>query len=789
MDYLRPKSYCGIRGTVIVLRIVAVLFLAAGWNSCSVTRRVPQGSYLLTKVDIKSDKHAPRDERVAVADLDRYIRQSPNKRLLWMPFYLWSYNAANPESNSAASRFLRRIGEEPVLLDTMLVSRSLANIDTYMKTRGFFNAREEVTIDTTRRKKAKVSYSITQGKPYRIGRISYDFKDAVVGEMIMQDSARTLIHNGDIFSVVTLDNERLRITEALRDNGYYNFSVNNISYVADSTVGDRKVDLRMVVKQYLAGYDGQGNPRYENSTIYRIREIVIHPNFDPASQTGASDTVRYLGLNIVYGDIPGVRKEILRRAINLYPNSLYSVEEVNRAYGSIMRLGYFKSVNISFTEVPDTVAGRNIVTFVSDNDSQVATTSEDYLYCTIYCTPALRQSYKIEMEASTTSNYNEISATVGYQNRNLFRGAELFDVSIKGGYQFIRAQERSNSYEIGGVTSISFPRFISPVRIDRYNRLMNSRTKVEFSVNAQHRPAYHRILSGASYGFLWSNNMESYSLKPIDVSVIKMNYIDPEFIKSLQNKYLRNSYTSQMMAGISGSYVFNNQLRNVGRDSRMVRINVETAGNLLYGLSELFMQKKDSTYHIFGVPYSQYFRVDLSYSRRFMMGPKGSIAFRLYGGGGLAYGNSMSIPFDRLFFSGGSNSMRGWLARTLGPGSVPVASSLYPSQLGDLKLEANIEARFPVWGLLHGAIFFDLGNIWNIKNQPDSPEGTFRFDRFYKQLGFNTGIGARIDVSYAILRFDWGMRLYDPNLPGGERWTRKFNFGNTALNFGVGLPF
>ncbi len=784
-----------------VLPLVAVVALTV--SSCSVTRHLPEGSYLLTKNVVETDRKAPRDERVSADDLDKYIRQRPNKRLLGTNFYVWMYNRANPEKDNGWNRMLRRIGEAPVILDTTQVKRSADNMQTYLRSRGFFNAEESYTIDTLNGKKARVIYHASQGAPYRIGAISYDFRDKFLEPVIRQDSSHTLLHTGDIFDFNQLNAERSRITDYLKNKGYYSFSVNNIEYLADTTIGNRMVNLTMIVKQSLQEYDAQGEPVLSNNAVYRIRNIYINPDYNPTvaamdtTYYNRLDTVEYRGLNILYDESPRVRKKILRQTVRLYPNYLYSAEEVQQTYNDIMRLGYFRSVGIVFSEVTDTLQ-RNFITFIGDDDGAAGNTTEErYLDCHIQCTPALRQSYKIELEGTTSSNYYGLKATVGYQNRNLFRGVELFEASVTGGYEFMRVKGRKGSFEVGGAVSMSFPRFILPFNVDRYNRLINPRTKFELSINSQRRPYYHRTISGATLGYSWSNRKySSFIIRPVDINIVKRSYIDSAFLQTLRNPYLINSYNSQLIAGISGSWVYNNQLRSPGSNinTLLVRLNWETMGNLIGGLTHLFSHPAHSKdyYQIFGIRYAQYFRVDGSISNKIMVGPRSSIVYRFLAGAGMTYGNSRntSIPYDRLFYSGGSNSMRGWIARTLGPGGVPAPSGVvYPSQLGNLKLEANLEARFPVWGILHGALFFDLGNVWITKQDGGDENAVFKFDRFYRQLGFNTGLGARFDLNFLILRLDWGIPLHDPNKPAHERWIQRFRFSDTVINFGVGYPF
>lgn len=769
-------------------------------SSCSVTRHIPQGSYLLRENVVEVDKSTPRHERITVPEIEKYIRQSPNKRFLGTNAYIWVYTLSNPKRDNWINRLLRKIGEAPIIMDTTAIHRSISNIDIYMNSRGFFNGKETFSIDSAK-KRATVTYLTHQGAPYRIGKISYNYKDKFIESVIEQDSSSTLLHTGNVFDIGVLDKERLRIADYLKDKGYYNFSVNNISYVADSMIGNHTVDLTMIVKQYLSGYNDNGQPIYVNNSIFRLKEVNLFPNYNPtiaatdSSYKSRLDTLDFRGLNIIYDTKLNVRKEILRQTINLYPNHLYSAEDVQRAYNNIMRLGYYKSASILFTE--DTTARqKNFVTFIgSGSDTESGnlseSTTENYLTCNILCTPALRQNYKIDLEATTTSNFYGLTATIGYQNLNMLRGMELFDISVTGGYEFMRVKGTHGSFEIGGATSISFPRFIAPFS-SRFNKISNPRTKFELTINSQRRPYYKRVLSGATWGYSWSGGKYStYTLRPIDLSLVKMNYVDSSFLAQLENPYLQYSYEDQLIAGISGSYVYNNQLRDLNRNSLLIRVNWETTGNLIGAMTHLFSKpvKGKDYYNILGIRYAQYVRAEASLSNKLMIGDKSSIVYRLLGGAAVSYGNTVSIPFDRLFYCGGSNGMRGWVARTLGPGSEPIKTGSYPSQLGSLKLEANLETRFPVWGLLHGALFFDAGNIWYLRKSNSTPDGVFHFDTFFSQLGFNTGLGARFDLGFFVIRLDWGIKLHDPNMPVGSRWVQNFRLKNTTLNFGVGYPF
>lgn len=788
--------------------------------SCSVTRRVPEGSYLLVRNKVVADADAPRNERIPVSDMEKYIRQSPNKRLLGTNFYLWAYNLANPEKHNWWNNFKRRIGEEPVIWDSTQMRISVDNIKTYMDSRGYFDSSETFEVDTSRRK-ARITYTAHQGRPYRIESIRYNFRDKFLSNIILADTSQSLLRTGDIFDITELDRERVRITEYLKNRGYYNFAVSNITFRADTSAADYSVDLTMIVRRNLAGYDEKGDPEYENHKIYRIKSIYLYPNYDPTLSVQGEDfrltldTMQYRGLNIVYNRTPkfrhlNVRRRILRRMVDrLDPNDVYSAAEVQATYDAIMRLGYFKNARIVFEEDTSAPDEGNLLTFVggaepdaADNTIETAaagapeSTREGYLLCNILCTPALRQSYKVELEGSATSSFYAVKATLGYQNRNLFRGAELFDISLSGGYEFFKAGGKKPAFEIGGAAGLSFSRFITPFsRLNRTTKAVNPGTKFELSVNSLRRPFYRRVLSGVSLNYTWGDGrFSNFSLRPVDISIVKLRDVDQEFIESLKNPYLQESYrNSLLIAGISGSYVYNNQVRNLDGNAQTLRINWETRGNLIDGLEHLLRRPSPTGYYnLFGIRYSQYVRADASLSNKFVIGTSSSIVHRIYVGAGFAYGNTKSLPFDRFFYAGGSNGMRGWVVRSLGPGNVEYTrvKGEYPMQVGNLKLETNLEVRFPLWSVFHGATFFDVGNVWFLRNNesPD-PAGVFHFDSFYRQLGFNTGLGLRIDIKYAVVRFDWGIKIHDPNAPAGQRWIHDFRLSNTALNIGVGYPF
>lgn len=788
------------------IRWMMILMLGIICSACSVTRNLSDGEYLLQRVTIDADKSVNRKDRITATTLEQYVRQTRNKHFLGTNFYVWAYNLANPEKDNWWNNLKRKVGEEPILLDMPLTEKSARNLKTYMDSRGYYSSSVEFEVDTTRRpKRAYVTYRTHQGKPYIITGMAYEFRDKLIAPVIEADTASSLIRVGDIFDITVLEKERERITSRLNDSGYFNFTVNNIEYRVDTLAGNRTVGIKMIVRRNITGYDEQGRAIMEDNRVFRIAQIDVLPDYNPTMARDESnrimnDTTYYRGLNIISNGKPKVRPEVLHATIPLSPNTLYNASLVNRTYNEVMSLGYFKSTRIAFEELPRSAADSMVVNYAGDGGEPYSPKHfedihEGLLRCYILGSPSLKQSLKVELEGSTTSSFFGLATTLGYQNRNLFRGMETLNASVTFGYEYMKAPQttKRKANELGFVVGLSFPRFVTPFRISSRNVNM-PRTTLELSYNYQDRPYYRRDLSRATWTYTWRslNGRYNYQLRPIDLNWINVSYIDEDFFNSLQNEYLRQSYRSQAIAGLSASYVYNNQNKNVGGNATLLRINFESAGNLLGLFENAFSHKTEEGYYeLLGIRYSQYVRGDINISRKIVLGEKTAIAGRLFAGCGIPYGNSTALPFDRLFYVGGSNSMRGWTPRTLGPGNTPAQDTPYPVQMGDIRLEGNIEFRFPIWDMFHGATFVDVGNVWYLGRDKDEvpADGIFHFDKFYKQLGLNTGLGLRLDITFVILRLDWGLQLHNPNRPEGERWIHDFRWKNMALNFGVGYPF
>ena len=782
------------RQTVLLMLIILVM------SSCNIRSLLPEGAYVLTQNRVESDHSTPREERISAEEISKYIKQRPSMDL----FHLraWLYLKSAPESKNVWHSLMRTLGTPPTILDTTLTRRSAENIEAYVASRGFFGAEEEYSFHLDpQRRTAEVTYTTIQGEPYRISEVEYDIEDSYIAKLLQDDTLGGL-RPGRILDIEALGEERSELTRRLRSEGFYDFTENNIEFQVDTTLGDHKASVEMVLTRQVVDYDSQGRPQTRNNPLYRIGNIRVMPDYDAREAATnpdyllSLDTLTHNGMEIIYpGERPNIRPSVLGRLIRLHSGSMYDDRKVATTYDNLMGMDYIHSANIIFSPVAGSM---HPVTFVGDHWSDTAETMEGVLDCEIRLSPAMRQSYKVELEASTTSSFYGVATTLGYQNLNLFRGAELFDMSFTFGYELLRVEDPSlnrNSTELGGMVGVTFPQFLLPFDLDHAGVAHSPQTRLEFSINDQNRRYYNRVLSNVSFGYSWNNGRKSYfTIRPFDVSLVKMNYVSQEFLDRLQNPYLRDSYTTQMMAGISGSYAYGTTNVANQSDYTTLRVGLSTSGNLLSGVKSLLGEEKsDGHYTVFGIPYAQYVRGDLTWAQSLSLTDRSQLVYRLYGGLIFPYGNSRneSLPADRLFYAGGINSMRGWPVRTLGPGSSPEVNSGYPSQFGNLRLEANLEWRFPLGGIFDGAAFVDAGNVWYTPGIKGIPEGAaFGFDTFLSQMALTTGVGLRLNLNVLVLRLDWGIQLHNPGKPEGERWVISHpNIHNTALNFGIGYPF
>lgn len=778
--------------------------LFAGLTSCNTLRYVPQDQYLLRRnvVEIEGVHRASRRERVLPKDLMQYVQQRPNNRLLGVGIYLGMYNLTDTAKHNGWQRFWReRIGEAPVIYDPRQTARSREMMQVYLTSRGYLDGTVSDTVEYHRRKrKVTVRYVAREGQPYTVSEIRYRIDDSFLEPIILSDTAASLLRVGMIYDREVFDAERERIAARLQDRGFWSFNKGYITYTADTTGLDHAMVLTLQVRRRMATLTPEGEPVWENHPLYRIGRLTVNTDYDPTRSPEELermpwDTLRYRGIDILSLGKLRLREHLLAGAIRLTPGELYDRSGVRRTYDNIRNFQY--SSNILFTEMPEDTSGGVRTVREEGSDGRTVSTSEKSLSCLIQCTPNVRQNFNIDAELSTTADYYSMALTLGYQNKNLFRGAENLTVNFRGAYELMKNKGNHNSYEFGVNVGLDIPRFLLPIRDEKLAKFAQQKTNISISYDIQRRPDYNRTIAGGTFGYSWSwRNGARFQINPVDINVVDVPWIDADFKNSIENPYLKNSYESQLIAGLSAGYYYQVD-PNPKANNLSIRLTGDVNGNLLRGLTSWLGKPstihageadQETFYRIFGIRYAQYARLSFDISQRANLTPTTQLAWRFFVGGGVAYGNSKTLPFERLYFAGGANSMRGWQVRTLGPGETPYRRETYPNQLGDFRLETNLEYRFSVVGNFGMAVFLDAGNVW-MNARGAASEARFRFDSFYKQIALNTGLGFRYDFGFVLLRLDWGLRLHNPNLPPADRWIHAFKWRDSALHFAIGLPF
>jgi len=758
----------------IKLRLYICLIITSLFASCSVGKFIPEEHYLLDEVNISSDT-----KEVQPSFFTSYIRQNPNAKwfnLVKVPMHI--YCLSGQDSTSSFNRFLRKLGDAPVIYDAEISEKSKHEIEKAVRNMGYMRA--QVHLDTeVKKNKLKVNYRIIAGKPYTIQHIAYHIDDLIIQDFIEKDSASSLLKAGMPFDVVALDNERQRITKLLQNNGYYKFNKDFIVYQADTVRNTYQVDLTMKLLPFQL--------RKEDTPTHHQQYTIRNVNF--LSDMTPTDTLNHKGFRFLYQDKPYIRPNTLANFNYIQPKKLYKEQDVQNTYTSMGRLRALKYTNIRFDEI-------------MQNDSAM-------LDANVLLTKGKNQSLSFEIEGTNSAGDLGAAASMTFQHRNVFKGSETFTMKVRGAYEAITGLQEgyeSDDYKEYGVeASLNFPEFKFPFLSSEFKRKIRATSEVGIDFNSQNRPEFTRTLASASWGYRWVDNKNSqHRVDLLDVNYVYVPWKSDNFKEYLENLSDRNSiliksYEDQLIVRMGYAFTYNSandKTRTSGkRNSYSIRMNLEEAGNLLYLASKAIHSspKEDKGYVIANIPFAQYIKGDFDFARNWNIDERNSLVFHVGMGIAYPYGNSQILPFEKRYFSGGPNSVRGWSVRSLGPGSYKGTDGNmnYINHSGDIKLDINLEYRTHLFWKFNGAAFIDAGNIWNIRDYEGQEEGTFRFNRFYKQLAVAYGLGLRFDLDYLIIRFDGGMKAINPMKTGKEKYPFiRPNFSRDfAFHFAVGYPF
>ena len=778
-----------------LLRIFICVCCVACFASCRTTKYVGDKQYLLDKVKINSD-----NVNVKSSDIKPYLQQHSNYKIFGMfkwPLYVYNWSGSN--ENNWFNKQFRRMGEPPVILDFDLAEQSKEQLVRHLSNRGYINADVNMEIDTTRRKKAILKYSVTTNEPYRIHLYETNIDDHRIDSIMRLEPPRrpflqsvfstspkeykSFIKDSMLFDRSVLDKERQRTVTLLRNHGYYAFNRDYIRYRA--AIDSNRVDLSMHMMP-VEHLSPEGDLIERPHRQYYINSVKIQTDYDPLdpNMTGRNyvitDSASSRGVSIYYGSNGrSIRPNVLQQSCYLVPGRLYNERNVEQTYTSYSALNAIRYMSLKFDEF-------------EEGDTMK-------LNCTILTTPSKKYGVRYDVEGTNSDGDFGFASSLTYQNRNLFKGSELFSAKIRGGYEYLSStQAHGNYWEFAGETSLHFPRFLFPFISYDFRRKFRATTEFKMSYDQQRRPEYHRSIVSGGWIYHWQNRINTlarHTFKLLDVNYVFLQNIDGDFKNSLPETTALYNYSDQFVVSMGYVYSFNNyDPLERDRNTYSLRVAFESAGNIMYAMSNLFDTKKDEkgAYSLFGINYSEFLKGDIDFARSFTVDARNSVAFHL--GLGLAYpfGNSNEIPFERRYYSGGANSNRGWSVRTLGPGSMKKDNTTsFVHQVGDVRLDANLEYRSRLFWKFELALYVDAGNIWTINKYDYQPDGNFDINRFYKEIAVSYGLGVRLDFDYFLVRFDTGLKAYNPQERGSDRWAiSKPNFGdNFAWHFAVGYPF
>lgn len=737
-----------------ILLVVLTAFLAA----CNTLKFVPEDKMLLNKTNVR----VVDTKAVNSTDLKKYLQQKQNSEILgFWKLQLHVYDLAGKDSAKWINRTLKKMGEAPEVFDPFLAGTSMQYLERAMQNMGYFNASVDTTMEVKKRK-LRLTFDVTARQPYYLS--SYTVRLPHQELRKVAKSSDCLVHEGHRFDANILDEERARIASAMRNNGYYYFEKDYLQYDADSAYNNHTVSLQLRLRDYVD--EASDSLRDMVFRQFIVEKVNFYTDYSPSGlpPTQPVTTEEENGYSFNFAGKRMIRNAILKRMCYIIPGRRFNQELVERSYAELTALGPVKYADIDFVQ-----------------------TGENTLECNIVLSRSKLNSVSVEAEGTFSAGDWGIAGGAGYANRNLFRGAEELNVSANVSYEW--RKNSSNVLEAKAEASLAFPK--AP--------------KLAVSYQFQNRPEeFTRTIANAGV---------SYSLRPYktnwehifsltDISYVYLPWISDEFRENFlkETSTLRSSFEDHFILGwgYQGNYTSFNKNQPL-RSYVALTYGFETAGNFLYGMSNLFHQPKDpdeGAYKIFNVRYSQYAKCDFSLAWHNIFDEHHRLVYRFAGGVAIPYGNAVALPFEKRYFAGGANSVRGWAVRTLGPGSYHSTGKGhdYNNQCGDIKLEMNLEYRWRVWSIIELAAFTDAGNIWTFYNYDSQPHGQFT-KNFYKEIAWSYGVGLRLDFSFFVFRVDYGVKLYDPGriyydgkpwrtVPNGLGWK-----DDMAIHFAIGYPF
>ncbi len=739
-------------------------------QGCSVKKFIPEDKLLYAgaKLKVQDIETEIKDYDELITQLEALLLPEPNSKFLGMRPKLYFHYKAQQENPGFINKFLnKKIGEEPVYLSDVDPNFREELLINRLENRGFFYSTATSTIlENEEEKLASIEYEVDIEEPYILEKYKLDTDTLMIYKKIEEYLPESPLNEGMRFDLTLLKLERQRLERKLLEDGYYNFNAGFLIFEADTNQYEKKIfDLFLRLKKDV--------PR-EAIIPYRISEVNIYPNNVIGNDSIAQDTVRFEGRNYIQAE-EFFKPKRLDPYILINEGEFYDPSASRNTSRRLASIGAYKFVNIRYDQV------------------EILGDSLGILEANILLSPLNKRAFRAELQGVTKSNdFIGPHLALTYSNRNLFHGGEILNLTGKFGYEVQVTGsdlETISSTLVGLQADLIYPRLLFPISInDDWFEYSIPKTKISLSGDYVTRTNLYSIGSiSGRFGYIWSaNRFITHELNPISIKYVKLTNTTQEFQDILdENPFLRTSFQQEFIAGLTYSFTYNGMVDAAETHQFYLNANIETAGNTM----SLFSKEAEESRTAFGLKYAQFAKADADFRYHFNFGNEQKIATRLFAGLGIPYGNSEVMPFSRQYFSGGPYSVRAFRIRSLGPGSYEPEDTenlSYFDQSGNLRLEGNIEYRFPIISFLKGAVFADAGNVWLTRDNPALPGGKFGKD-FLSELGVGAGVGLRVDIQNFVIRLDVAAPMRVPSLPEGERWI--FAFNEPVFNFAVGYPF
>ena len=760
-----------------LLNVIFLVFISWIIQSCQVTRHVEEGQHLVVKSKIHLNENGVFDYEADPEALDYVLKQKSYRKILGViPFHItmWNFASKRNQEKKIFSYLKNTVGEAPPIYEPILLEKSKDQLLRTLKNEGYFDARVSAYAFLGK-KTTELHYYIYSGPAYTIRKVKYAFEDtALVKEFQVQNGVKTSLTPGDRFNAEQFEQERDRLTRKMKNLGYFTFDKIHVLFDVDTNLSGTRFDVSVRLRNLrLSEKVNTKDTIVEVShRKHYINSISINENYVAGSKTQAGlDTIMFRDLTFLYIDKPFIRPLRISRNLFQSPREQYSLSRTNYSYERLNALNNFRFIDMQYSQ--------------SNIDTNAA-----LLDLTVNLTRAPKHSFSLETTGTNRSGNLGISSSINYKNRNVFRGAEQLDLKIYGGLESQRTNSTIsdasdevidnisifNTYEFGTQLSITIPDFLLRLTAREFLWLKEPKTNISASIDRQVRPQYQRNLLNTTYQYTMRiRERDQLIIAPVDLSVIELDKkaLFEQQLQETGNSLLINSYNDHIIAAGRISYSYTTQDINKLKNYYYYKINFESAGNILRAAGnalKLPYNESTNSYLIDSIAFAQYVKFDVNFVKNTNINESSKMVYRFFGGIGTPLNNLNTLPFERSFFGGGSNGIRAWRARALGPGSLSEIETYGIDQVGELHLELNLEYRFHIIKQVEGALFADMGNIWLLSLDPQRDGAEFAFDRFYKEIAIAPGAGVRLNFNFFILRLDGGLQLKNPALPEGERW-------------------